>query len=220
MGKIKAVLFDMDGVLIEAGDWHYEALNRALGLFGYEITRTEHLSGYNGLPTLIKLKKLSAEKGLPEKLHSFINEMKQKYTVDIVHSQCRPRFSHEFALSKLKAEGYRMACCSNSIRMTMEMMITRAKLNDYLEFLISNQDVQKPKPDPEIYIKAMERMGLAPDACLIVEDNENGIKSALASGGHLLTVKDVHDVTYDNIKARIAEIEEGVSVDEAEGMVA
>ena len=48
--EIKAVVFDMDGVLIDAREWHYEALNRALALLGYEITRYEHLSTYDGLP--------------------------------------------------------------------------------------------------------------------------------------------------------------------------
>lgn len=207
MAKIKAVIFDMDGVLIDAKDWHYEALNKALALFGYEITRLEHLSAYDGLPTSVKLKKLTLEKGLPVKLHQFINEMKQQYTVQIIHERCRPRFSHEFALSKLHAEGYRIAVCSNSIRMTIELMMDYAKLSKYLEFIVSNQDVKNAKPDPEIYLTAMKKMGLNPEECLICEDNENGIKAALASGGHLLTVADVDDVHYDNIKNRITQIE-------------
>ena len=73
MGKIKAVLFDMDGVLIEAKDWHYEALNRALGLFGYEITRAEHLSSYDGLPTKVKLKKLTLERSVRLTCLSFVS---------------------------------------------------------------------------------------------------------------------------------------------------
>ncbi|MDR2667388.1 MAG: HAD family phosphatase [Holosporales bacterium] len=209
MAKIKAVLFDMDGVLIEAKDWHYEALNRALNLFGYEITKNEHLSSYDGLPTKVKLKRLTMEKGLPEQLHSFINHMKQQYTIEIIHNRCRPRFNHEFALSKLKAEGYRLACCSNSIRVTIEMMMNYAKLSQYLEFIVSNQDVKNAKPDPEIYLMAMQKMGLKPEECLICEDNENGIKAALASGGHLLTISDVSDVNYDNIKNCLTKIEEG-----------
>ncbi len=207
MSKIKAILFDMDGVLIDAKDWHYEALNRALALFGYEITRTEHLSTYDGLPTSVKLKKLTIEKGLPNKLHKFINEMKQQYTIQIIQEQCRPRFNHEFALMKLKAEGYRIAVCSNSIRLTIEMMMDYAKLTQYLEFIVSNQDVKNAKPDPEIYLTAMKKMGLSPDECLICEDNENGIKAALASGGHLLTIAAVEDVNYEHIKNRIAQIE-------------
>lgn len=208
--KIKAVLFDMDGVLIEAKDWHYEALNQALQLFGYEINRFEHLTSYDGLPTSMKLKKLTLEKGLPNQLHGFINEMKQQYTVSMIQNLCRPRFNHEYALSKLKSEGYRLAVGSNSIRMTIEMMMDYAKLTDYLEFMLSNQDVKNAKPDPEIYLTAMSKMGLSPSECLVVEDNENGIKAAKASGAHLLVVKTVDEVNYDNIKNRILEIEKGM----------
>ena len=208
--KIKAVLFDMDGVLIEAKDWHYEALNQALQLFGYEINRFEHLTSYDGLPTSMKLKKLTLEKGLPNQLHGFINEMKQQYTVSMIQNLCRPRFNHEYALSKLKSEGYRLAVGSNSIRMTIKMMMDYAKLTDYLEFMLSNQDVKNAKPDPEIYLTAMSKMGLSPSECLVVEDNENGIKAAKASGAHLLVVKTVDEVTYDNIKNRILEIEKGI----------
>ena len=207
--KIKAVIFDMDGVLIEAKDWHYEALNRALKLFGYEINRFEHLTSYDGLPTSMKLKKLTLEKGLPVQLHSFINEMKQQYTVSMIQNLCRPRFNHEYALSKLKSEGYKLAVGSNSIRMTIEIMMNYAKLTDYFNFMLSNQDVKNPKPDPEIYLTAISKMDLKPENCLIIEDNENGIKAATASGAHLLVVKTVDDVNYDNIKNRILEIEEG-----------
>jgi HAD superfamily hydrolase (TIGR01509 family) len=210
MIQIKAVLFDMDGVLIEAKDWHYEALNKALSLFGYTINRFEHLTGYDGLPTRNKLRRLSVEKGLPEELHSFISEMKQQYTISMIHNLCRPRFNHEYALSRLKAEGYRLAVGSNAVRTSVEMMLQHARLQQYFEFLLSNEDVRKAKPDPEIYMKAMGKMGLPPENCLIVEDNENGINAAIASGGHLMTVKTIEEVTYGNIKRRIVEVESGV----------
>ncbi len=197
----------MDGVLIEAKDWHYEALNRALALFGYEISRFEHLSAYDGLPTKVKLEKLSLEKGLPRYLHSFINEMKQQYTIEMIYNKCRPRFDHEYALSRLRVEGYRMAVGSNSIRKTVELMMEKARLTNYFDFMLSNQDVVRSKPDPDIYLTAMKRLGVSPDEVLILEDNENGIKAALASGGHLLKINEVSDVNYANIKSRINEIE-------------
>ena len=106
---IKAIIFDMDGVLIEAKDWHYEALNKALSLFGYEISRYDHLVTYDGLPTSKKLEMLSMERGLPRKLHKFINELKQQYTVDKIFTDCFPMFHHEYALAKLKSEGYKLA---------------------------------------------------------------------------------------------------------------
>jgi HAD superfamily hydrolase (TIGR01509 family) len=206
--KIKAIIFDMDGVLIDARDWHYEALNKALSMFGMAISRFDHLVTYDGLPTKEKLKMLSLEKGLPGGLHSFINDLKQQFTIEEVILKCRPVFHHQYALTRLKDEGYKLVVCSNSIKDTITIMLTKAGIIDYFDFYLSNQDVKKSKPDPEIYNTAIAKLGLAKDECLIVEDNENGIKSALASGAHLLRVYNVNDVHYQSITHRIKEIEQ------------
>ena len=205
--KIKAVIFDMDGVLIDAKDWHYEALNKALRIFGLEINRYDHLVTFDGLSTNQKLKMISKTHVLPESLHSFINEMKQQYTMDITHALCKPTFNQQFALSKLSQDGYKLAVASNSIKNTIKVMMEKSNLMEYLDFYLSNQDVKSGKPDPEIYQLAIKKLNLNPSECLIVEDNENGIKAAIASGANVLKVESVDDVTYENIKAFIAETE-------------
>lgn len=197
----------MDGVLIEAKEWHYEALNDALSLFGAQISRYDHLVTFDGLPTKKKLEMLSLEGGFPYKLHDFVNDLKQQYTMETVYTKCKPVFQHQFALSKLKAEGYRLAVGSNSTRKTVEIMMERSGLMQYIDFFLSNQDVSKSKPDPEMYTAAINRLGFTPQECLIVEDNDNGVKAALASGAHLLKVENPDDVHYYNIKKRIEEIE-------------
>lgn len=205
--KIKAVIFDMDGVLIDAKDWHYDALNKALEIFGLQISRHEHLVTFDGLSTSQKLKMLSKTYVLPESLHNFINEMKQQYTMDITHQLCKPIFHHQYALSKLKENGYQLAVASNSIRNTVKVMMEKSALMEYLDFYLSNQDVSNGKPDPEIYNLAISKLGLEPDQCVIVEDNENGIKAAIASGAHVLKVDTIHDVNFDNIVQFIAKVE-------------
>ncbi len=207
MNKIKAILFDMDGVLIEAKDWHYEALNEALKLFGSEISLYDHLVTFDGLPTKDKLNMLTSVGKLPKELHPIINKMKQKHTMRMILNKCKPLFAHQYALSKLHSEGYKMAVCSNSIRKSVEVMIQQAGLDKYFEFYVSNEDVSKGKPDPEMYSKAMNKMNLKPEECLILEDNENGIKAAKASGAHLLKIGEITDVTYLNITNIIKEIE-------------
>jgi HAD superfamily hydrolase (TIGR01509 family) len=83
----------------------------------------------------------------------------------------------------------------------------KAALKEYLSFVISNEDVINGKPDPEMYTKAINTLGLLPSECLIIEDNENGLKAAYASGAHVLKVDKIQDVNYFNIKNKIAAIE-------------
>jgi beta-phosphoglucomutase len=206
MNKIKAVIFDMDGVLIEAKNWHFDALNKALGLFGYTISRYDHLVTFDGLPTVTKLDMLTLERRLPEKLHEFINELKQKYTIELVHQHCKPRFYHEYALSQLKSQGYRLGCGSNSVRDSIEIMLEKSDLMKYMEIVVSAQEVSEPKPSPEMYEKIISSFDLHPEECLIIEDNENGIKAAKASGAHILIVKEVDEVNIKNILQKIEKI--------------
>ena len=205
--KIKAIIFDMDGVLIDAREWHYETLNKALNLFGAQISRYDHLVTFDGLPTRKKLEMLSMEGGFPRGLHDFVNELKQQYTMEVVYTKCKPVFQQQYALSRLKSDGYKLAVCSNSIRKSVEIMMEKSSLIEYLDFFLSNQDVKNGKPDPEMYILAIKKLNLVPDECLIVEDNEHGVRAALASGAHVLKVESPEDVYYQNIRSRIAEIE-------------
>ena len=207
MPKIKAIVFDMDGVLIDAKQWHFEALNRALKLFGMEISYFEHIKSFDGLPTRDKLKMLSKAYPLSDRLHSFINKMKQIYTTELIHTRLKPNFTHEFALSRLKNEGYKLALCSNSIQKTIALMMEKAALAPYLDFFLSNEDVKNAKPDPEIYEKAIARLKLSPQEVLIIEDNINGITAAKASKAWVMEVLGVEDVNYARIKKEISRCE-------------
>ena len=207
--KIKAVLFDMDGVLVDATEWHYVALNRALGLFGYTIARYEHLTIYNGLPTRKKLEMLSVEKNLPRGLHTMINRVKQKFTREEILRQCTPVFEKEFMIRQLRRDGYRLGCCSNSIRDSLELMLRGSGLLEHIEVLVSNEDVTHPKPDPEMYLQAMERLNIAPEEAVIVEDAEHGAEAARRSGGHLCRVSGFDEVDYDRLRKFIDHLEKG-----------
>jgi len=208
MPRIRAVVFDMDGVLIDAREWHYAALNKALALFGMEIGRSDHLITYDGLPTKRKLELLSKERGFPLALHDFINHLKQRYTMELVHLHCRPRFQHEYALARLKAEGYKLGLASNSQRETIQAMLGRASLTRYFDASLSAQDVSLGKPDPMIYMEAFRRLDVLPSECLIIEDNEHGIQAARGSGAHVLEVTDPSAVHYASIKKKLNCIEE------------
>lgn len=203
---IKAIIFDLDGVLIDATHWHYEALNKALGLFGFTITPEEHRSFYNGLPTRKKLEHLSREKGLPVGLHGFIHQMKQRYTQEMIERNCTPDFQKIYMLKKLKEKKYKLAVCSNAVLESVVIMLKRARLWEYFEVILSNEDIAHPKPQPDIYLKAFAQLGVEPQECVIVEDAEHGKKAALASGGRLLEVAGYQDVNYELINSFLKQL--------------
>ena len=150
---------------------------------------------------------LSREKGLPKSLHGFLNELKQIYTMELIYSHCKPVFCHEYALSKLKGQGLKIGVASNSIRRTVEVMMEKSSLARYMDVMLSNEDVRAAKPDPEIYLTAISRLGIEPKECLVVEDNEQGIRAAEAAGARLMVVDDTLDVNYDNIIRAILQAE-------------
>jgi HAD superfamily hydrolase (TIGR01509 family) len=197
MNKIRTILFDMDGVLIDAREWHYEALNQVLSIFGYEITREMHESRYDGLSTAKKLNMLSEELGLPIHLHQMINRVKQDRTLRIAAQRCYPSAAHQVLISTLKEKNFKVGVVTNSIRQTAEFMLTYAGLIDLIDILITNQDVKEPKPSPEGYLKAMNFLGMAPEECLIVEDSVYGIQAANSSGARVIKVNSVNEVNLD-----------------------
>ena len=196
---IKAVIFDLDGVLVEAKDWHYEALNQALSVFGCEISYEEHLTTYDGLPTKMKLKMLNRYKNFPLELSRLVYDLKQIYTHEFFATRCFPDYSQEYLFKKLKERNIKTAVASNSISATVNQAVLNLDIARYIEFSLSNEDVTNPKPDPEIYLKAIEMLDFKADECVIVEDNFNGIAAAKASGAHCLEVKEVEDVNHVNI---------------------
>lgn len=205
MKKIKLIIFDLDGVLVDARELHYEALNAALSESdpNYVIGRAEHLSRFDGLSTTKKLHMLTRERGLPVEEHNKIWKLKQEKTVKIIDT-FQPDVRISRILRRLKEEGYIIACATNSIRDTAKLQLIRRGFFEHIDFLFSNQDVQKPKPSAEIYMRCMLKANVDPDETLVVEDSHIGRKGALLSGAHLCAVKDSSDLTYDKVQAALS----------------
>lgn len=204
--NIKAVIFDLDGVLVEAKDWHFNALNKALKIFGCDFSYEEHLLTFDGLPTNKKIEILNKTKKFPIELAPIVSDLKQIYTHEYFSTRCFPSFSQEYMFKKLTNEGILIAVASNSIRSTVDQAMTNLDIMKYIEFSLSNEDVSKPKPSPEIYLKAIDLLGFEANECLIVEDNINGITAAKASGAHCLEVDEVEDVNHINVYNYIEKI--------------
>lgn len=198
--RIKAVIFDLDGVLVNMPHGHYEALNSALSLFGVKIEEEEHHTHFNGLPTRKKLEELERQGRLPEGLREFINSVKQEHTKKVIPRYCTPDYSKIILLNELRARGHLLACCSNSVKETLHLMLKSAQLFDYFDTIIGNDEVKNSKPNPEMYLLAFDRLGVKPQEAVIVEDSPHGIAAAKASGATVLEVRGVEDVHLDLFK--------------------
>ena len=193
---IKLVLFDLDGVLIDAKNIHYVALNEALG--EYAISEEEHLAIYDGLKTTQKLSMLTERKGLPIERHEEISSEKQRITRGLI-SKLEPIEEICLLFEQLEREGYLIGVCSNSIRRTVLTALSKTKLIQHCSVILSNEDVKNGKPHPEIYWKAMSMMGMLPEETVIVEDSPPGLLSAQRSRANYIRVDNPWDVTREKI---------------------
>jgi len=200
---VKLIIFDLDGVLVEAKNIHFEALNKAL--VQYAITWEEHLSIYDGLKTNQKLEMLHERKGLPKEYFKDIWEAKQKYTLEAL-SDLKESDQLKVCMNSLVNEGYKIACCSNSIRKTVLTVLSKLGIIEYFDLIISNEDVTNSKPHPEMYWKAMSKMTVLPEETLIVEDSPYGLLAANRAKAHVLRVGNPEEVTYNNVHKSILQI--------------
>jgi HAD superfamily hydrolase (TIGR01509 family) len=201
---VKAILFDLDGVLVDACEWHYLALNEALKAFHYpEISKKEHEKKFNGLPTRVKLNILKINEEDFEK----INTLKQNLTEQIIDKNATIMPEKIKLHNFLKNKEIKIGCVTNSIRKTAEHMLKKTGQYEFMDIIISNEDVIKNKPDPDCYNLAIKKLNILSSEILCVEDSEKGILAALNSmAEHLLIVNNAKEVNVTTIQKKLQEI--------------
>ena len=203
---IKLIIFDLDGVLVEAKQIHFETLNQALSevSIDYIISESEHHSIYDGLKTNQKLEMLSRKKGLPTSEHDRIWRKKQELTIEAISKLDKDERLIDL-MRTLRKKGFQLACCSNSIRRSVLVMLSKIGLIEFMDLILSNEDVKNSKPHPEIYWKAMSSMGVLPDETLIVEDSPVGLLAGERSHAEVLRVSNTSDLTLNKIENKLKE---------------
>jgi HAD superfamily hydrolase (TIGR01509 family) len=204
----KLIIFDLDGVLIESRELHYDALNDALRNIDkkYVIKREEHLSVYDGLSTTKKLELLTTNKDLPQKYYNQIWQDKQTATFDLIKEF--PINNKLISIFKeVKSRRYKIAIASNSIRETVKLALLSIGVMEYVDYYVSNEDVKRPKPYPEMYWKCMTEMYANPSSTIIIEDSHIGRLGAITSGANLLPVENTMDLTLEKVIDKMNEID-------------
>lgn len=199
--RTKLIIFDLDGILCSMTEGHRLCLNKALNeICSYEIPLELHNSTLNGLPTKIKLNYLISHDLIPATIDTnAINAKKQEYTVQYIKDNITKD------AEKIKIFNYlstqfdgNFAVYTNSIRQTAELMLE--SIGFWPVHLISNTDVEYPKPHPQGYQILMQYYKSLPEETVIIEDSDHGIQGALSSGGWVWGVTGVESVTLENIR--------------------
>ena len=198
---LELVIFDLDGVLVDACEWHRVALNQALKeVCDYEISLEDHYEIYNGIPTKVKLQQLSEKGIISYGLHNEVFVLKQKKTISLINNQAKRSQEKIDLMNYLKNNNIRLACFTNSIQGTAHLMLKKTGIFDMFEIIITNEDVIMPKPSPEGYIKVLDSLNVSNKNAIIVEDSPKGKKSAYASGCQVLEVVNAKEVNINLFK--------------------
>ena len=208
---IKAIIFDLDGVLVDTKNIHFKSLNRALEFFqkNSSITYSEHIKIYDGLSTNEKIKLLNKSKKLNPKHNKNVRSLKQKYTTQLLANSITYNRNIYLMFQNLKKK-YNLCVATNAVRETLDICLDKLKINKFVDFKISNEEVRNPKPHPEIYLKCMIETQSKPSDCLILEDSHVGRIAAQESGGMLLPVKNLNEVNIKIINDYIKDLDPDV----------
>ena len=200
---IKAVIFDLDGVLVDTKKIHFEALNLSLKKFKFEeISIDEHEKVYDGLPTSEKLKILSKKQKLPAKYFSKIINYKQKITTSILKKKIKKN-SSILKIMKYLHRNYKIAVATNAVSSTLKICLDKLGIYKYVDYMLSNEQINLPKPNPEIYLRIFIKFGIYPSEALIVEDSHYGREAAISSGAKLLPIKNIKELNLKKIKINL-----------------
>lgn len=220
---IKLIIFDSDGVLVDARDIHFKALNMALSDIDpkYVISQEEHFKIFDGLPTRKKLDILVSKYDLPVDCCDLVYENKQKYTSDLLESSCDLLESSvvhseilRYLFYSLKISQFKIAVATNSIKSTIVKILKSLGVFDCVDFCYSNEDVTLSKPSSEMFLRCMLDAGVDPAETLIIEDSPVGREAVYRSGAHLMPIDNIGQVNIVNIQNKIGEIEKAKSADQ------
>lgn len=200
----KAIIFDLDGVLVDSKELHYDALNLALKSVNekYVISRQEQATIFEGMTTRSKLDILSHTRGLPRELHNYIWNLKQQYSAAMFEDL--PKDEDLIGIFKsIFDQGILIGVASNSIRETLDTCLSNLGILKFISVSLSNEDVANPKPNPEIYNKCMLMLGSVPTSTIVFEDSIIGIQAAKQSGAFLVEVESRKDLTMRFVQEKI-----------------
>jgi HAD superfamily hydrolase (TIGR01509 family) len=178
--EIEAVVFDMDGVLVDSEPLHVEAARRLLAAYGVTYSEAEN-SEFTGFTDAEVFAILKRRHGLA----STIDELTRRFAdglIAILERQAVPLPGVPGALVSLRQAGYRLALASSSAPEIIATTLRKLRITEHFPIVVSSVEVGRGKPAPDVFLAAASRLGLPPSRCLVVEDSRNGVLAAKRAG--------------------------------------
>jgi beta-phosphoglucomutase len=188
--KYKAVLFDMDGVILDSEPLHVAAFQATLGRFGHELDMNGYEAHFAGK---------TDETGFNE-YFDFINEdanipaimsEKAKKYLELAQDQLTP-YPGIVQIIKELSEHVPLALVTGSLRSEVDVALKACGIEGQFSAIVTANDITKSKPNPEGYLKASELLGIEPKDCVVVEDSPSGINAAIAANIDCIAVTNTH----------------------------
>jgi len=178
--RAQAVIFDMDGVLVDSEPFGFEALRRVMGRYGLGYSEEENAE-FLGRTTLESCRILKARHALPDSAEALADFYIEGMLAQIEDGPI-PMPGVPDVLERVRAFGYRLALASSAELRVIHANLTALRLGPFFEAVVSGTQVARGKPAPDVFLAAADRLGVAPDRCLVVEDSRNGLLAAKAAG--------------------------------------
>jgi len=193
MKNIEACIFDLDGVIVDTAKYHYLAWKRLAAELGFDFTEHENellkgVSRMTSLDILLDIGKLSFDEQTKIQLADKKNAWYIEYILKMTPSDILPGVL--MYLRDVKREGYKMAIASAS--KNARTCLTQIGIESMFDAIVDGTKVSKAKPDPEVFLKAAEELGVSPEKCVVYEDAIAGVEAAIRAGMHCIGVGNAH----------------------------
>lgn len=179
---IRAVIFDMDGVLVDSEPVYFEIERYLFGHFNANVSKEQH-QGFVGTSIENMWEKIIKDNNLKEGKEVIVDYHK-KFVIKHMETlnELSPTKNVREFLENLKRKGIKIGLASSSTKQLIDIILDKLNIRDFFQIIVSGDEVEESKPNPEIFMRAAEFLNVPPHECVVIEDSSNGVRAAKAAG--------------------------------------
>ena len=201
----KAVIFDLDGLLVDTEVTWHKVFQDVVGAYGHEMSLQEYVENYSGKTIVDNVKRMIQSYNLPITYDEGVEKMisgEKHYLEQGVALKAGAKELFSF----LKKYGYKIALGSSSTKERAVSILSFHQVETYFDEMVSGYEVEHGKPFPDIFLEAAKRVGVLPNECLVLEDSEAGILAAYSGGIPVICVPDLKKPRKEYVDMTAAEV--------------